>query len=107
VKSTAKTKRPGPLSIQLSPTERRRLVAHAKKRRLKVSTAARVFIDEHLTELEDRIELSAAEEWQKAQAWATWEKIKAGDTRWVTQDEIDAVFAKAKRRSLRRSKRTS
>src|SRR3989454_10247167 len=68
----------------MSATERRRLAAHAKKRRLKVATAARVFLEEHLSELEDRAELSAAEEWQRAQAWATWEKIKAGDVPEVT-----------------------
>lgn len=106
MKSTASA-RLGPLSVQLSAAERKRLALHAKKRKLKVATAVRVFLDEHLTELEDRVELSAAEEWQRAQAWATWEKIKSGDTRWVTQEEIDTVFAKAKRRSQRRSKKTS
>src|SRR5256885_1742289 len=43
----------------MSATERRRLAAHAKQRRLKVATAARVFLVEHLTELEDRAELGA------------------------------------------------
>lgn len=105
MKSTAST-RVGPLSVQLSAAERRRLAAHAKKRRVKLATAVRIFLDEHLTELEDRSELSAAEEWQRAQAWATWEKIKAGDTRWVTDAELEAVFDKARRTSLRRSKRS-
>ena len=47
-----------------------------------------------------------AEEWQRAQAWPTWEKIKAGDTRWVTDAELDALFDKARRNSLRRTKRS-
>jgi hypothetical protein len=105
VKSTA-SNRVGPLSVQLSTAERRRLAAHAKKRRVKLATAVRIFLDEHLTELEDRSELSAAEEWQRAQAWATWEKIKAGDTRWVTDAELEAVFDKARRDSIRPSKRS-
>jgi len=104
VKSTA-PKRVGPLSVQLSATERRRLALHAKKRKLKVATAARVFLDEHLTELEDRAELSAAEEWQKAQAWATWEKIKAGDVREASEADIREVFDAARRRMARRRSR--
>ena len=93
----------GPLSVQLSAPDRRRLAAHAKKRRLKVATAARVFLGEHLSELEDRAELSAAEEWQRAQAWATWEKIKAGDVEETTLEELHAVIAKARRSAVQRS----
>ena len=89
----------------MSATERRRLAAHAKQRRLKVATAARVFLEEHLTELEDRAELSAAEEWQRAQAWATWEKIKAGDVREASEADIKAVFDAARRRLARRRSR--
>ncbi len=93
------------MSVQLSATERRRLAAHAKKRRLKVATAARIFLDEHLNELEDRAELSAVEEWQRAQAWATWEKIKAGDVREASEEDIRAVFDAARRRQGRRRSR--
>lgn len=106
MKSTARPKRLGPLSVQVPAALRRRLGRQATRRRLKLATAARVFLDEHVTELEDAAELSAAEEWQRAQAWATWEKIKAGDTRWVSDAELDAVFDKARRNSLRRSKRS-
>jgi len=93
------------LSVQLSAAERRRLAAHAKKRRVKLATAVRIFLDEHLTELEDRSELSAAEEWQRAQAWATWEKIKAGDVREASEADIKAVFEAARRRVARRRSR--
>jgi hypothetical protein len=90
--------------VQLSAPERRRLVAHAKKRRLKVATAARIFLEEHLGELDDRAELSAAEEWQRAQAWATWEKIKAGDVHETTLAEVHAMIAEARRSAGRRSR---
>src|SRR5207245_9735409 len=96
----------GPLSCQDATARRRRWDRQATRRRLKLATAARGFLDEHVTELEDAAELSAAEEWQRAQAWATWEKIKAGDTRWVTDVELDALFDKARRNSLRRTKRS-
>jgi hypothetical protein len=40
---------------------------------------------------------SQAEEWQRAQAWATWEKIEAGDRREVSKEQIDADFDDALR----------
>jgi len=103
VKSTVKAKRVGPLSVQLPADLKRRLRAQATKRRLKMATAARVFLDEHVAELEDKAELSAAQEWQRAQAWATWEKIKAGDVREATEAELRAVFDRARRRLAKRS----
>ena len=93
------------MNVQLSATERRRLAVHAKKRRLKVATAARVFLDEHLSELDDRAELSAVDEWQRTQAWATWEKIKAGDVREASEEDIRAVLDAARRRQARRRSR--
>src|SRR2546425_10335154 len=90
----------------MSATERRRLAAHAKKRRLKVATAARVFLDEHLTDLEDRAELSAAEQWQRAQARATWSKIKAGDVREGSEADSEGAVAAARRTRSRRRSRT-
>jgi len=98
VKSTArKSSRSHRISVRLSPTQWRRLVVHAKKRQLKVAAAARAFLDEHLSELESHAELMAAEEWQRAQAWATWEKIKAGDAREASLEELRAIFAEARR----------
>lgn len=86
----APAKRPGggPLSVTLPGDLRARLAAQAEKRGLKMATAARVFVQERVTELEDEVELSKAEEWQRAQAWATWERIKAGDLREVTLEQI-------------------
>jgi predicted DNA-binding protein len=95
VKSTAKarpprrqTARSGPLSVALPPDLRERIGAQAKKRNLKLATAARVFLAEHVEELEDSTDLAKAEEWQRAQAWATWDKITSGDVRDVSWDEL-------------------
>lgn len=82
-------------------------MAHAKKRQLKVATAARVFLDEHLSELESQAELTAAEEWQRAQAWATWEKIKAGDVRETSLEELRAMISNARRAANRRRSRSA
>ena len=89
--------RPTRLSVRLSARQRQGLAAQAKKRKVTPATAARILCDEHLSELEDRAELSAAEEWQRAQAWATWEKIKAGDVPEATLGELHAMVAKARR----------
>lgn len=88
-RGSAKTaRRRGPLSVSLSPELRQRIEDQARKRDLKLATAARVFLAEHVEELEDSTDLAKAEEWQRAQAWATWEKITAGDAREVSWDEL-------------------
>lgn len=71
------------------------MAAQAERRQLKMATAARVFLDEHVRELEDAEQLSRAEEWQRAQAWATWEKIKAGDQRDVPEERFRQHVAAA------------
>lgn len=86
---------PGPLSVPLPPELRARLAAQATKRNLKMATAARVLLDEYVTELEDAEQLSRAEEWQRAQAWATWEKIQGGDCRDVPMARFDEHAAAA------------
>lgn len=72
-----------------------RLAVQAAKQHLDPADAARVFLDAHVRELEDREELSAAEEWQRAQAWATWEKIEAGDDGDVPMDRLREHTARA------------
>jgi hypothetical protein len=94
--AAAGAKGPGPLSVPLPPDLRGRLAKEAKKRRLKLATAARVLLDEHLAAIEDAAALSAAEEWQRAQAWATWEKISAGDDDDVPLEQLEQHAARAR-----------
>lgn len=84
-----------PLSVALPADLRTRLSVEAKRRKLKVATTARVLIDERIGELEGEAELSKAEEWQRSQAWATWEKIKAGDVREVSWERLEDETRKA------------
>ena len=84
----------GPMSVPLPKELRRRLEAYAVTRQLKLATAARALIDERLREVEDQVQLTAAEEWQRAQAWATWEKLKEGKSRTVTRAEVMSAFTK-------------
>ncbi len=107
VKTTISSgKKAGPLSVPLPPALRARLRRQADKRQIKMATAARVLLDERLSELEDAAALSQAEEWQRAQAWATWEKIKVGDVRWVTladlREDARSIIAAGTRRPARR-----
>lgn len=88
----------GPMSVPLPKELRRRLEAYAVSRQLKLATAARALIDERLREVEDVVHLTEAEEWQRAQAWATWEKLKEGRTRTVSRSEVMSVFSKKRRR---------
>lgn len=41
--------------------------------------------------------LSRAEEWQRTQAWATWQRMMSGDVNEVSKAEIDAEFDNALR----------
>ena len=88
----------GPLSVPLSVDLRDRLARQANERGLKMATAARVLLDERLRDLEDARDLSLAEEWQRAQAWAVWDAIQAGDQTDVPMDE----FRRATERALGR-----
>jgi predicted DNA-binding protein len=87
----------GPMSVPLPKELRKRLEAYAVSRQLKLATAARSLIDERLREVEDSVQLSEAEEWQRAQAWATWEKLKAGKVATVSQAEVMSVFGKRRK----------
>jgi hypothetical protein len=40
-------------------------------------------------------DLDRALEWQRAQAWATWERIKAGESSDVGFETVEAEFDKA------------
>jgi len=101
------TTSPGPLSVPLPRDLRARLAAHAKKRKLKLATAARVLLDERLSALEDAEALSAAEEWQRAQAWATWESIERGEAEEASLEDLEADAAAAMRRARRKRARSA
>lgn len=92
--STSRSSR-GPLSVPLPPEMRARLAEQAKTRGLKMATAARILLDERLRELEESDALSRAEEWQRAQAWATWEAVQKGDRRDVPMADIRSLTEQA------------
>jgi len=51
-----------------------------------------------MSELEAEAELSAAEAWQQAQAWATYDKIKAGDLREASIGDLHEIVDRVRRR---------
>ena len=93
----------GPVSVMLPLPLRVTVAAEARRRGLKLSTAIRALVSERVRDIEEAQELTQAEQWQRAQAWATWEKIQSGDRREVFDAEIEAVFGRALTRSHRRS----
>jgi hypothetical protein len=100
----------GPLSVPLPDSLRRRLARHAKKHQIKLATAARSLIDERLRELEARKEAETSDEWQRAQAWATWDRIQREGLRPVPAERIqryvDNAIAGLRRRRKHGSART-
>lgn len=72
----------------------------AKKRQIKLATAARALIDERLTELEQ--ELPASDEWQRREVWATLEQIEKKGPQYVSRDVVHGVVRDAIARTTRR-----
>ena len=73
---------------------RKEVEREAVKRGLGLSPALRVLVAERLREIADEAELTRAERWQRAQAWASWEDAKNTAVSW---DEVDAAFVPPKR----------
>lgn len=85
---------------------RKRLSNEAKRRKLKLATTARVLMEERIAQLQDQAELRRAEEWQRGEAWATWDKIKAGDTREVSLEQLERETMAAIERMRGRARTT-
>lgn len=88
VKSTIASQ--GPMSLPLSKQLRRRLEKFARSKELALASAARMLLEERLTQLDDEVQMTRAEEWQRAQAWATWERVKSGEMRVMPLHEFRA-----------------
>jgi hypothetical protein len=86
-----------PVSVILPAELRNRIELEAEKRGLKVSPTIRLLVKERVDELDERDALDRALEWQRAEAWATWERIRGGDFDEVTPDEVEAEFERALR----------
>jgi len=94
----------GPLSVVLPDDLRERLVAEAERRGLKLSTVVRTLVAERIREIDEAEELTKALEWQRAQAWGSWEALRAGAIEEAPAGSIDAAFEGAIERSKRRKK---
>ncbi|HRI66875.1 MAG TPA: hypothetical protein PK156_21660 [Polyangium sp.] len=64
--------------------------AEARRRGLALGAAVRTLLMERVSELDDFARMSRAEEWQRAEAWSTWESIQNGTAQEVSKAEIDA-----------------
>ncbi len=95
-----------PISVRFPVDLRARAERYARARRMGVATAIRMLVSEHLDQIDRDEELSHAERWQRAQAWATWEKIKAGDRRDVPWETLVEATERALRRIDAKEKRS-
>lgn len=91
----------GPVSVALPDDLRARIAREARQRGLKLSSTVRVLVAERIEELAASEALTRAEEWQRAEAWATWDRLRQGDRREVSVDDLDKDFATATRRARR------
>lgn len=94
----------GPLSVVLPKALRERLSIEARKRGLPLSTAVRTLVAERVREIDEASALSAADQWQRSQAWATWEQLEKGALEEVTRDDLAKDFASALARRARKAR---
>lgn len=81
-----------PVSVVLPPDVRRQVEREAKKRGLGVSPAVRTLVVERLREISDSAQLTRTELWQRAHAWASWERAERGDNPEVAWADVDRAF---------------
>ncbi len=91
----------GPVSVVLPHALRAQVEAEAHRRGLKLSPAVRALVAERLRELSDDEQLTRAEEWQRAQAWATLERLRSGDRTEISRADLARHFDAARRRATR------
>ncbi len=68
-----------PISVRFPPALRLRTERFAATSHLGLATAIRTIVGEYLDDLDARKSLTRAEEWQRAQAWATAQDLRADE----------------------------
>lgn len=98
-KTTAVPKAAGERAIRVViPVElEEKVEAEAKRRGLALDTAVCELLHERVAELDTNDDLTHAEEWQRAQAWASWQQIERGQVQEISKEEIDVEFEDALR----------
>jgi len=82
------------VSVILPAHVKSRVETEAKRRGLKLSPTIRVLVSERLEELDQHESLDRALQWQRAEAWATWERIRDGEREDVGMEGLEAEFKK-------------
>lgn len=92
----------GPVSVVLPPDIREQIRTEAERRGLGISPVVRVLVIERLREIADEAQLSRAEQWQRAQAWATFEQTRSQRATEVSRADLAALFTAARTVAKRR-----
>lgn len=82
----------GPVSVVLPRDLKAQVAAEAKRRGLKLSPAVRVLVAERLREIAEEETVSRAEAWQRAQAWASFERLREGEAAEASREALARVF---------------
>lgn len=86
---------PRPISVVLPDEMRARLKKQADRRALKLSSTIRFLLVERLCQLEAEEDVTRAEEWQRAQAWASWDRLQHEGASEVSWGKITDLFDEA------------
>lgn len=93
----------GPVSVAISPDQRRRIAAEARRRGLGVSPTIRTLALERLGEIQEEAQLARARQWQLERAREIWDAIERGEVAEVSWEEIEELFDDALTEIRRRS----
>ena len=85
----------GPVSVAVSPEQRKRLAIEARRRGLGVSPTIRTLALERLAEVQEERQLGRAREWQLERAREVLDAIERGEVGESTWEEIDEIFEQA------------
>ncbi len=91
-----------PMSLRWPPALLARIKRYAAAGGLSLPDAVRELTRERLDEIEGQRVLTQAEEWQRAQAWASAQKVLDGTAREVSREELMAGFDEAVKRARER-----
>jgi hypothetical protein len=83
------------IRVIISEDLEEKVAAEARRRGLELNLAVQVLLRERVNEIDDFDQLTDAEQWQRTEAWSTWQSIANGDVAEVPKSEIDAEFDQA------------
>lgn len=95
----AKGKTP-PVSVAVSPEQRREFESEARRRGLGVSSTIRTLAVERINEIREQRQLKRARRWQAERMAKLADRVEAGEVGEASQADIDAIFEDVRKGSV-------